>query len=122
MATIREDVILLRQGLARNPASPETRGLALRLSETLERLSQRVGQRLERSGARGRTVTVKLRLADFTTFTRSTTVSGPVGDARHVGELAQPMLAKETGPGRRFRLLGVGVSNFTEEVQLSLFE
>ena len=92
------------------------------LAQVLARLSRRVSERLERAGSRGRTVTVKLRLSDFTTFTRSVTLPAPTSDAEVVREVAQRVLEHELSQrGERFRLLGVGVSNFVEEEQLSLF-
>ena len=95
-----------------------------RLAEIVARLSERVGGRLERSGSRGKTVTLKLRLSDFTTFTRSSTLPAPTGDPETVREVAQRLLEKEMADrGGYFRLLGVGISNFAEgEGQLLLFD
>lgn len=92
------------------------------IAEQLGRLSQRVGERLRSEGVMGRTVTLKIRLADFTTFSRSLTLALPVDDAATVQEVAQRLVRRELLPGRRFRLLGVGVSNFAEARQLSLFD
>lgn len=100
---------------------PQDVGDAGTLATTLARLSRRVGIRVEKSGRQGRTITVKFRRPDFTTFTRSVTVSSAVRDVTHLTELVQLVLGQETGPGRRFRLLGVGISNFEEEGQLALF-
>ncbi len=88
----------------------------------LSKLCLKVAMRLAKEGAKGRTVTVKLRLADFTTFTRSATLPAPVSDAAAIQRAAQQMVSKELRPGRKFRLLGVGVSNFAAEGQLSLLE
>ena len=52
------------------------------LREVLAKLTQRVAKQLERKGLLGRTVSVKLRLADFTTFTRQATP--PRADPRGV--------------------------------------
>lgn len=92
------------------------------LAGVIERLCERVGKRLERAATHGRTVTVKLRLSDFTTFTRSVTLPAPIHDASVVREVAMRVLDAELARrGDRFRLLGVGVSNFAEERQLPLF-
>ncbi|MFH1140619.1 MAG: DNA polymerase IV, partial [Chloroflexota bacterium] len=91
------------------------------IAQQLGRLSERVGQRLRSEGVAGRTVTLKIRLADFTTFTWSATLALPVDDAAIIQEVAQCLLRRELLPGRRFRLLGVGVSNFAEAMQLPLF-
>ena len=92
------------------------------LADYVARLSSKVARRLGGSGVMGRTVTVKLRLSDFTTFTRSVTLASPVGDAATIRETAQQLVGRELLPGRRFRLVGVGVSNFGEVGQLSLFD
>lgn len=94
------------------------------LRAIVRRLSERVERHLGGDGLQGRTVTLKLRLADFTTFTRQTTLSTPVWTADQISEVAQSILEREAGPGRWFRLLGVGVSHFgpaPESPQLALF-
>ena len=86
-----------------------------------DRLSRRVGERLQKQDHWGRTVTIKLRLADFTTFTRSATRPAPIGGPVDLAATAKELLRREIAPGRRFRLLGVGVSAFpTGDQQLSL--
>lgn len=95
------------------------------LRRVLEELAGGVAGSLERKGLQGRTVTVKMRLADFTTFTRQSTLPSPSHEAGPIRALAWRLLSAELTPGRTFRLLGVGVSNFAEpdEVrQLSLWE
>ncbi|MFQ6030217.1 MAG: DNA polymerase IV, partial [Dehalococcoidia bacterium] len=57
---------------------------------------------------------VKLRLADFTTFTGQTTLSYLTREERAIQETAWRLLSAELAPGRSFRLLGVGVSSFEE--------
>ena len=64
----------------------------------------------------GRTVKLKLRLADFTTFTRQKTVPERVQSSEDVARVAGLLLAVELQPGRLFRLVGVGVSGFEESV------
>ncbi|MBI4282476.1 MAG: DNA polymerase IV [Chloroflexi bacterium] len=88
----------------------------------LSMLCLKVAMRLSKEGLRGRTVTVKLRLEDFTTLTRSTSLLVPTSHIFDIQRTAQQLLSKELRPGRRFRLLGVGVSNFAEVGQLSLLE
>jgi DNA polymerase-4 len=87
-------------------------GDAEQLTEIVERLSARVGGQLERRGLSGSTVKLKLRLEDFTTFTRQVTLDGPVSSPQDVGQAALEMLRRELDPDRRFRLIGVGVSGF----------
>ena len=90
--------------LARDTGDPQV------LSELIARLSQRVASQLADKGVGGRTVKLKLRLADFTTFTRQTTLSEPVDSAEAIGRAAGGMLQRELDDARLFRLVGVGVS------------
>ena len=90
------------------------------LAEEVRRLCRRVTARLQRSELSGRTVTLKLRLADFTTLTRSSTFTLPIGEYDELTTAALDLLNLEVQPGRSFRLLGVGVSNFPEARQLPL--
>ena len=63
-----------------------------------------------------RTVTVKLRTPDFTTRTRSATPQRSPHSAEEVVELALALLARfDFPPQSRFRLAGVGLSNFIDE-------
>ena len=85
-----------------------------RLREELMRLTSGVARRLERKDLRGRTVSVKLRLSDFTTFTRQTTLRSQTRSEKLIGETAWQLLSTEITPGRAFRLLGVGLSSFND--------
>ena len=78
----------------------------------LARLAANVAQHLARKELRGRTVTVKLRLSDFTTLTRQITLPTPTGSEAVILETAWQLQQSELSPGREFRLLGVGVSSF----------
>jgi DNA polymerase-4 len=90
------------------------------LEGLLERQAGQVGERLRKSRLSGRTVTVKVRLHDFTTHTRSTTLAGPTDSSRLVARLARSLLAEvDTSAG--VRLLGVGVSGLADWIQDDLF-
>lgn len=93
---------------------PEDIGDPATLRAELTSLTAGVAQHLERKELQGRTVTVKLRLADYTTLNRQTTLPAPTGDAAVILETAWGLLQTELMPGRNFRLLGVGVSAFGE--------
>ena len=87
------------------------------LRETLDKLSVNVARHLERKQVSGRTVTVKLRLADFTTLTRQTTLTSATNGRETIVDTAWRLLEGELSPGRSFRLLGVGMSGFSEEAE-----
>jgi len=82
-----------------------------------------VAQRLRKSGVFARTITLKLKLADFTTHTRSRTLLGAVDADETIAGVAVALLheQKHLLP-QGIRLLGVGVSGFTNEAQEALFE
>ncbi len=92
-----------------------------RLHQVVAGLSGRVGGELQRRGLAGRTVRLKLRLDDFTTYTRQVTLDGPIKSEGQIVSSASRMLGRELGVGRRFRLLGVGVSGF-EDTTLEVSE
>ena len=87
------------------------------LRDALEKLSASVAGSLERKGIRGKTVTVKLRLADFTTLTRQTTLPRYTGALEEIRQTGWTLLSAELAPGRTFRLLGVGMSGFEVEAE-----
>ena len=93
---------------------PDDIGDAEELRRVLEELAGGVAEALDRKGLQGRTVTVKMRLADFTTFTRQTTLAMPSNETGPIMNTAWRLLSAELTAGRTFRLLGVGVSNFAE--------
>jgi DNA polymerase-4 len=85
------------------------------LHETIDRLAARVCEGLGRSGHRGRTVTVKVRLRPFRTFTRSQTLEAPTRDAAVVAPLARELLAR-VDMDAPVRLVGVGLSGLERDV------
>ena len=87
------------------------------LIDLVDRLSQRVSEHLAESGVRARTVKVKLRLSDFTTFTRQTTLGEYVSSPEVLGGAAGALLRREIRPGRLFRLVGVGASGLSGETE-----
>lgn len=124
----------LANGLDQRPVEPsrETKSVAREttfsrdietasaLAETLRELADGVAERLQRRGLRGRTVTLKLRLADFTTLTRQTTLTVPTDDTERIAGTAIGLMQAEVTPGRRFRLAGVAISGFDAVSQLPL--
>lgn len=93
------------------------------LHAELRRQAESVAAHLQRSGLSARTVTAKLRYADFSIRSRSTTLRAPIDDAPRIGELACRLLDRglRERPGA-LRLVGVGVSGLSEFRQLTLDE
>jgi DNA polymerase-4 len=92
-----------------------------RLQEELRRLAQLVAERLAASGQAGRTVTTKVRYADFSIRSRSTSLPVGTDDAERIWELACACLDRALAdrPGA-LRLIGVAVSGLEAHRQLEL--
>jgi DNA polymerase-4 len=76
----------------------------------LLRLAHRVGARLRKEGFRARTVTLKVRLASFTTLTRSRTLPDATDTGSDLYRVAGELYASLPPGRRRVRLLGVAAS------------
>ncbi|MCW2842508.1 MAG: DNA-directed polymerase [Nocardioides sp.] len=86
----------------------------------LARQAGEVAERLRKHGLAGRTVTIKVRLHDFTTLSRSSTLASPTDSTAVVARLARGLLGDlDTSGG--VRLLGVGVSGLADWIQEDLF-
>ncbi len=84
--------------------------------------SERVGEDLREHGYRGRTVTLKIKFADFRQITRSRSLDAPTCETSTIFRTAVELLDDVT-LRRPVRLIGVGVSNFHAKArQLSLLE
>lgn len=84
-----------------------------RIVGELLRLADRVASRLDAQSLAGRTVTVKVRLGDFTTRTRARTLSVPASDVWTVHRAAREAYEGSTRGRDRVRLLGISVSGLT---------
>ena len=92
-----------------------------RLDDEARRMAARVAERLERSGRVARTVTVKVRYADFRLASRSLTAPAPTGAEDELARLA--LIALERALDDRpppLRLLGVTASKLSVAEQLRL--
>jgi DNA polymerase-4 len=92
---------------ARDLADPDE------VHQELVRMVDAVGRRLREVGVAGRTVTVKLRYPDFTTISRSQTLSEATDLVFEILEVATGLLdTVDTSPG--LRLLGVSMSGLRD--------
>ncbi len=88
----------------------------------LSHLSEKVSRRLRKYALKGKTITIKVRLSDFTTVTRAHTLGERVNFFEDINRQAKGLFDAYHKKGMRIRLLGVRVSNFTDPyVQESLF-
>ena len=91
------------------------------LHAEIETMADRVAERLHRRGSAARTITTKVRYADFSIRSRSRTLAAHCDDATEIARVACELLdrALKDRPGA-LRLVGVGVSNLAVERQLAL--
>ena len=78
------------------------------LLEELQKLAHELDLRLRRSGFLGRSLTLKIKLADFRILTRRVTRSRPFVERGEIAAQARSLLLRAPPPGR-VRLLGLGV-------------
>jgi len=91
-------------------------------SEVL-RLADRAGQRMRAQNLATGCVQVKIRRADFSTFTRQKRFEPSTTDSRTIAKIAAELLAAwlTEHPRARVRLLGVGVNHLHAADQMDLF-
>jgi len=93
------------------------------LRKTISKLAERVGQRLRRSGFHCTTIKIKLRWQDFSTLTRQITLDKPIDQDTIIITCAYQLFENIWQPGKKVRLLGVGVSGLSfSPLQLSLWD
>jgi DNA polymerase-4 len=84
-------------------------------------LCERVCYRARTRGVKARTVTLKLRYADFETLERSRTFVATASELE-VYRVVQDLFRKHRQRRTAIRLLGIRLSNLEVERQLSLFD
>jgi DNA polymerase-4 len=86
------------------------------LKRILWRQAEKVSFRVKRAGIAGRSITLKLKTADFRIRTRTVSLSHPTQLADVIFRVAAAALDREAD-GTRFRLLGVGLSAFADAAE-----
>jgi DNA polymerase-4 len=120
----RDDRPVVPYEAPKSVSHEETFGADLDAQEDLLRealaLSHRVAARLREDGYRARTVTLKVRLANFTTLTRSRTLSVSTDVGTDLYEVAAELYRGLPGARRRVRLLGVAATGLVPAGQEQL--
>jgi DNA polymerase-4 len=130
------DLLALARGLDDRPVEPDAAPKSMGAEETFERdtrdvellratlrgQSERVARELRTEGYAGRTVTLKLRFADFSTITRAHT-DDPTQDGLAIFRRADALFGR-VRLAQAVRLIGLAVSGLGRagEGQLSLLE
>jgi len=96
------------------------------MEKTILDLSDQVARRTRKGNVKGRTITLKIRLEGFETFTRSKTVDRGVSDMFTIRDASLELFRRFDRGGKKVRLLGVKISNLEcgddgEPVQMDLF-
>jgi DNA polymerase-4 len=128
----------LARGIDENPvvASRERKSLSAEdtfardltreeVAAELAKIAAKVWSSMEKKSLVGRTVTVKLRSGDFRTFTRRLTPESPPASAEDLVRIGLELLGRfPFAEATRFRLAGIGLSNFVgeEKGELELFD
>ncbi len=86
------------------------------LAAELERVAGFAWARVERAEVTGRTVTLKVKFADFTIITRSKSFTWPIDQKEHFTVAGQALLAALIPVPKGIRLLGLGLHNLVEPV------
>jgi DNA polymerase-4 len=94
------------------------------LRAQLSQLADRACERMRKKQLMARCIGIKIRRADFSTFTRRRVVAPPTHDGRTIAKVANELLARwlTENPGEKLRLLGVVLSDLSAASQLGLFE
>ena len=93
------------------------------VNKTLLHLSEKVSRRLRQDELKGRTVTLKVRLKGFKTYTRALTLPESTNFIEDIFMTAQGLFKGLYTQGTFIRLLGVRVTNFKNlYIQENLFE
>ena len=89
----------------------------------LDRLAAAVAAALERRQLTAATLTVKVRYSDFTTVTRSRTLTAPTAEGAAIAHHARELLRRTEAAARPVRLLGVTAAKLVtgDPAQLPLF-
>ena len=81
------------------------------LDATLLELTEKVAHRLRAQGGRARTIALKFREADFSTFTRRTTLPDPVDTTERIFPAVRQLMKSLIRKGVLVRLIGVYAMN-----------
>ena len=104
-----EKSISAAQTFARDIDDPE-----ILLQEFL-RLTEKATARLRESGLFAKTISIKVRYADFTTINRSKTLPLAINTAHDTYEVVKGLYLALKIEGARLRLIGVALENFSED-------
>ena len=86
------------------------------IEQKLKAIAQEVQRRIERNEAKGRTITLKVKFADYRQITRSRTMLETVAGQDQILAIALELLRSVELEAQAVRLLGITLSNLDTEV------
>lgn len=86
------------------------------LRRVLLELAEKTAARARAKGLKGRTVALKFRTPDFSTFTRSVTLPSETDVGQRIYRTVLELLEQNFTPGMQLRLIGVKLDNFSEDL------
>ena len=89
------------------------------LAELL-RMSEKATARLRERGLFAKTITMKIKFADFTTLSRAKTLPIGIDSTQETYEIVKKLYLALHNEGARIRLVGVSLSNLLEEAPVQL--
>ncbi len=87
------------------------------MNRELNKIAVLVEQRLHHYGLKGRTITLKIKFSDFKIITRSKSFPRSVNENAIIASTARQLLEATSPEGKKIRLLGISLSNFSEPDQ-----
>jgi DNA polymerase-4 len=118
----------LARGIDDNPVVPDRPTKSISVEDTFERdvllteteamirkLAEKLWSASRKESRTARTVVLKLKTSEFKILTRSLTLGFPPSSSEELTEIALKLRERvDLGPQQRYRLVGVGLSNFLE--------
>lgn len=83
--------------------------------QVIVRLVDDIARILRREGMAGKTVSIKVRLSDFSTFSRSITLNHPLNETQMIRDHALSLFRAFYDPAYQIRLLGVHISGLVDQ-------
>ena len=94
------------------------------IKQTIFSISDNVSRILRKKNLKGKTITLKIRLEDFSTFTRSQSQKEFIDSSKIINQITSKIFDNFKRDGKKVRLIGIAVSNLNSSSgeQLGLFE
>ena len=105
----------IRKSLGTETTFEHDLGDRQQMLNVLNKLADKVVQSLQRRNLHAKTITIKVKYADFSQVTRSQTPGEAFNDMQAIAELLPQLLDKTEAGEKKVRLLGVTASNFPAE-------